>query len=419
MKHFLNSKIAANLFSLTSAEIAKRLLGFFTLVYLGRTLNSTGFGIIGFAAAIISYFILIVNFGFNNYATVEIAKDTSKIQTYVNNILSIRIFLSIILTAVLIVYLLYSEKTLETKYVILITGITVYAHAIALNWVFQAVEKMQIIAIRQVMGGLLSLIGVLLFVKTPNDVIVASIIISLSLLLGNTWFIPIYQKMYGKIKFEFDLRFWKELIQKSFPLAYAAVMIGVYYNLDLVMLGYMQSESDVGIFNAAFKVFLLGTLPFQLIFTSFFPSLSRVGLINSREFRTLLTNFGKTVIGTGLLSGTIILLFSDRIIFIIFGENYHNSVLPLSILAVNIVVIGFNVFLGNPLIAWGKNKEYSIAITAGAVTNIVLNFILIPKYNYVGAALATLASELAVFIGVFYLFKKFTLGLFSSKNNEV
>jgi len=408
--NFFKSKIASNLFSLTSAELAKRLLGFFTLVYLGRILDKGGFGILGFAAAFISYFILVVNFGFSTYGTMQIAKDNSKISTYVNNIFSIRILLAVFLSLVLIPYLFFSEKSTVIKYVILITGLNLFTNALALNWVFQAVEKMQYIAIRQILGGLLSLIGVMIFVHSKDDLLIAASILAISALLGNIWFIPIYQKLFDKIKLEFSFHFWKELFRESFPLAFASIMIGIYYNLDMLMLGYMKPENDVGIYSAAYKIFLLGILPFQLIFSAFFPALSRAGLQDTSEFKSALKNYGKFILGTGIVSGIVLLTFSERIILLIFGENYLASAAPLSILAMNIIIVSINVFLGNPMMAWGKNKEYSIAITMGAVTNIILNFILIPKYSFIGAAFATLASEVAVFSGLFYLFHKFTAG---------
>ncbi len=413
MKNFIKSKIASNLFSLTSAEIAKRLLGFFTIVYLGRILDKSGFGIIGFAAAFISYFILVVNYGFSTYGTMEIAKDERRIAKYVNNIFTIRIILAIFLSLVLIVYLIYSEKSDVTKYVVLITGLNLFTNAVALNWVFQAVEKMYYIAVRQILAGLLSLIGVIIFVHSKNDILIAASILALSALFGNIWFIPIYQRIFEKIKLEFSFDFWKELFIKSFPLAFAAMMIGIYYNLDMVMLGYMKSEADVGIYSAAYKIFLLGILPFQLIFSAFFPMLSRVGLINTSEFKSTIKNYAKFILGSGFISGVILLSFPEQIILVVFGEKYLASSVPLSILAMNVIMVSINTFLGNPLIAWNKQKDYAIAISFGAIANIILNFILIPKYSYIGAAFATLLSELAVFVGVFYLFNKFTSRLFA------
>jgi len=103
--------------------------------------------------------------------------------------------------------------------------------------------------------------------------------------------------------------------------------------------------------------------------------------------------------------------FSERIILLVFGGSYLAAALPLSILAMNVIVVSLNVFLGNPMMAWGKLREYAIAIAFCAISNIILNFVLIPKYSYIGAAFATLLSEVAVFIGLFYLFNKFTAGL--------
>ena len=415
MKKFFKSKIASNLFSLTSAEIASRLLGFFSLVYLGRILDTNGFGIIGFAMAFVSYFILVVNFGFSTYGTMQIAQDQSKISKFVNNIFSIRILLAAFLSIILVVFVLFSDKSAVSKYVVLIIGLNLFANALALNWVSQAVEKMQYIAMRQVLSGLLSLIGVIIFVHSKSDVVIAASVLTLSAIIGNIFFVPIYQKMFAKIKLEYSREFWKELFRQSFPLAFASMMIGIYYNLDMVMLGYMKSESDVGVYNAAYKIFLLGTVPFQLIFSAFFPALSRVGLRNSQEFKDTMKNYAKFILGSGIVSGIVLLSFSESIILLIFGENYLASAVPLSILAMNIIVISINVFLGNPLIAWGKQKQYSIAVTFGAVSNIILNFVLIPKYSYIGAAFATLLSEVAVFIGLFYLFNKFTSGLLFKK----
>jgi O-antigen/teichoic acid export membrane protein len=413
LKNFFKSKIASNLFSLTAAEIASRLLGFLTLVYLGRILDTKGFGILGFATAFVSYFILVVNFGFSTYGTREIAKDQRIVSKLVNNIFSIRILLAVFLSMVLILYLCFSEKSSATKFVVLITGLNLLANAVSLNWVFQAVEKMQYIAIRQVLSGLLSLVGVIIFVHSITDVVVAASILSASALIGNIWLIPIYQKMFAKIKFDYSIVFWKELFKESSPLAFASIMIGIYYNLDMVMLGYMKPESDVGIYNAAYKIFLLGIVPFGLIFSAFFPTLSRVGLNNSKEFKDTLKNYAKFVLSSGIVIGVILLFFSERIVLLVFGEGYLASSLPLSILAVNAIVISFNVFLGNPMMAWGKQKEYAIAISFGALTNIILNIILIPNYSYRGAAVATVLSEIAVFIGLFYLFNKFTAGLFT------
>lgn len=411
MKNLFKSQITSNLFSLTSAEIISRLLGFLTIVYLGRILDKEGFGIIGFAGAFVSYFVLAVNFGFNTYGAKEVAKDKVLTSKFVNNILTLRLFLAALLIILLIIIVFLTQRNILVKYVILITGLNILSNAIALNWVFQAVEKMQYIALRQIISGFLSLIGVILFVHSKNDLLIAALILSASILIGNVWFIPVYKKLFGKIRFEYSFLFWKKLIVESFPLAVASIMIGIYYNLDMVMLGYMKPETDVGSYNAAYKIFLLSIVPFGLIFSSFLPTLSRIGLNKSQEFTSTLKKYALFLVGTGIFSSLLLFFFSKEIVQLVFGERYLASYQPLSILAVNVLIISINVFLGNPMMVWGKQKEYSIAITFGAIANIILNFLLIPKYSYTGAAVATVLSETTVFVGLFYLFKKFVKGL--------
>jgi len=110
--------------------------------------------------------------------------------------------------------------------------------------------------------------------------------------------------------------------------------------------------------------------------------------------------------GSGAIISLFIFIFADTSVRFFFGEKYLAAISPLMILSLNVLVIAVNVFFGNPLTVWGKQKAYSVAITFGAISNIILNFALIPRYSFNGAALATLLSEVVVFWGVFYLFNK-------------
>ncbi len=119
---------------------------------------------------------------------------------------------------------------------------------------------------------------------------------------------------------------------------------------------------------------------------------------------------------SAVLLSIILFYFSNDIVHIVFGSKYIEAYKPLSILSLNILVIGINIILGNPLIAWGQQKKYIIPIGLGAITNIILNFILIPKYSYIGASFATLLSEVVVFIGLLYYFNSYFL---KSQNTEI
>lgn len=404
----ITNQIFKNLASLASAEIISKIIALITAAYLGRILKPEGFGILGFATALVSYFLLMVNFGLDTYGTREAAKGKLLISKLVNNILSIRIIFASIWYIIFSIVIILIDKPLIVKAVLLITAINLFVNALSINWLFIGIEKMWSIGIRQIMTNLLSLIGIIFIVRSEQDIFLAAGVIVISSLVNSTWMLRIYNRMYSKVLFEIDKTFLKVILKESLPLVFSSFMIAIYYNLDMVMLGYMKSGEDVGIYSAAYKIILVGIIPFTLILNSFFPSLSKIGLINSLEFRNIIRQYAILMLSSGILVTSIIYFNASRIIEIVFGNQYNKAAAPLSILALNLLVISINIFFGNPLIAWGKQKEYSIAIAFGAVTNIILNILLIPKYSYIGASLATLMAEVAVFVGVFYLFNKYT-----------
>lgn len=409
----ISNQIIKNLLSLTSAEVISKIIGLITAAYLGRVLKPEGFGILGFATAFVSYFLLMVNFGSDTYGTREIAKDQSIIPKLVNNILSIRLLFALMWFIIFTLVIVLIDKPMVVKLVLIITAINLFVNALSINWVFFGIEKMWLIAIRHILTNLLSLIGIIIFVSSEKYILIAAGVTVFSGLINSIWLLGVFRKMYGKISFEIDKTYLKEIIKESFPLVLSSFMIAIYYNLDMVMLGYMKSEQDVGIYSAAYKIILVGIIPFTLILNSFFPSLSKIGLKNSSEFRNIIKQYSFFMFASGIIVTAIIFFNASRIVEIIFGNAYNKSAAPLSILSLNLMVISTNIFFGNPLIAWGKQKQYSIAIAFGAVTNIVLNILLIPRYSYIGAALATLMAEVAVFVGVFYLFNKVAIENFN------
>lgn len=401
-------QILKNLLSLSVSEIFGKIIGVITAVYIARVLKPDGFGIINFAYAFVSYFPLVSGFGLDTYGNREVAIRPGEREILVNNIFSLRMLLSGISYLVLGGIVFATGNSAVVRGVLLLIGLKLFSDAANINWYFQAVEKMKFPAMRRVISGLLSLGGIIMFVKTPDDIITAAGVFVASGGISSIIMLVVYGTFVRRIKFSFDSQLWKRILRESFPLLVSTFMIAVYYNLDMIMLGYMKTQTDVGIYSAAYKIFLVGIIPLTLIVNSFFPAISRNGLKNSGEFRSLLKNYFIFLGGAGVFAACILFFMKDFLVIKIFGVIYSEAVFPLAILAVNALVISMNMFFGNPLIAWGKQKQYSLVVTCGAVSNVLLNFIFIPAYSFNGAALATLFSEVIVFGGVVFLFKKYT-----------
>ncbi len=150
--------ILKNFISLASAELLSKLIAFFTTVYLARVITPAGFGIVGFATAFISYFILFVDLGIDTISLKKIAKNQNIISSYVNNILSFRVILSVLIYIILVFVVILLNITWIQKAAILLLGINLLVQSISLEFVFQATEKIKYLSIKIIGMNLLALI---------------------------------------------------------------------------------------------------------------------------------------------------------------------------------------------------------------------------------------------------------------------
>ena len=397
-------RIIKNLFSLSIAEAANKGLLFLSTVYLARTILPDGFGIISFANSLLIFFSLAVNLGFNIVGSREIAKDHSKIPLYAGQITSIRLLLAVIAFTVLVIVALFLDKPATTKIVIIISGINLFSQAILMDWVYQGNERMEFLALRQVVTSLLSLIGLVIFVQSPKDIVLAMIITVSSVFINSVWMFGLYTKMYGKIKLGIDKEFISNLFKSSIPIAFSTFFILIFNYLNIVMLGFLRSDAETGFYSAAFKFVVLVLTPSAIIQNVFFPILSRSDSVLDRQKKIQI--YGNFIFIVGAIISLIIMLFPDFFIGLAYGSKYASSVQVLQILMLTVTIMYLNTIYYPPLVSWSYEKTVMFAIGAGGVVNIILNFLLIPKYGAIGAAWSTVFSELTVLTGLLIITKR-------------
>lgn len=400
----LGSTILKNFLSLSIAEFISRLLSVITFAYLARVLSPQGFGILGFASAFVFYFILLVNFGLDTYGTREVANRSYQQSKFVNAVISARLIIAVPLFIVLIFIAVLLNQNYITKAALIISGINLFSNAISVDWFFQGTQKMKPVAARQIGVSILNFVLIIGLVHSQNDVLIAVSITGLSLLLNSSLLLTYYSKKVDKISIVLEKKLVKKIFVEAAPIGLSSLMIAVYYNLDIVMLGYMKSDYEVGIYNAAVKIFLLGNILYGLILKSFFPSLSSSVNSGKEVINATFKKYFLSMLPAGLITAFVMYALSSLIIDVLYGSSYNSSVSILKILSMNSLIVCINMIFGNPLLAWGKQKEYLFVVATGALANIALNILFIPRYSYIGAGIATLLSETTVFISLFLVY---------------
>jgi O-antigen/teichoic acid export membrane protein len=397
-------RILKNLFSLSIAEVANKGILFISTIYLARTILPDGFGVISFANSILVFFSLVVNLGFNIVGSREIAKDHSKISLYAGQITSVRLLLAVFSSAVLIALALLLDKPPVTKLVIIISSINLFSQAFLMDWVYQGNEKMEFLALRQVITSMLSLIGLLLFVHNPGDVVLAMIITVSSILINSLWMFGLYAKMYGRIKLGIDKVFLRNLLKSSIPITFSTFFILIFNYMNIVMLGFLRSDAETGFYSAAFKFVVLVLTPSAIIQNAFFPVLSRSENIEDRQKKIRI--YGNFIFIIGAVVSLLIMFFPDYFIVLVYGSSYAASIPVLQVLMVTVTIMYLNTIYYPPLVSWKYEKTVMYAIGTGGVVNIILNFILIPQFGATGAAWSTVFSELSVLTGLIFITKR-------------
>ena len=253
---------------------------------------------------------------------------------------------------------------------------------------------MEFQSIGQILNSILMFSGVFLAIKIGLSVVGFSSIYFLSSLIILIYVLILYIWKFSLPVIEIDTIFWKKILKEALPFGLAGIFVTIYYWIDSVMLSIMVGNEVVGWYNAAYR-FIYIFLSFHSIFIiSIFPVLSSFYKTSKGSIKFAYERSFKYMLILTVPIAVFVTVLSSKIILLIYGPSYIPSVIALQILIWTIVFMFVNGLSSNFL---GSHNKQPIAtkITAiGAVTNIILNILLIPKFSYVGSSFATVITEL-------------------------
>jgi len=386
--------ILKNLFSLTFAEAASKGLLLVTTMLLARNLSPDGFGELNFINSVMIYFIYLTNFGIDNIATRETAKLSIGRKEFVNSVMSLRLIISTMSYLFLIVYTQTALPATSNHIAWYIAGANIFSNGLLMNWYFLGTEKMEIIALRQFITGVLNLVGIYLFVNSSDDTLLAIIIMAVSLFLNTVWMIGYYIRSNGNIKFSFDIERYKEIIKSALPIGFSFLVVVIYNNFCMNLLPYLKGNYENGIYAASYKLMMAGIIPSGIIQSAFFPLISRQDSPEDRD--RVMNRFTLSLFLSGTIMAGILFFFNQSLVHIAIGDKFHESAELLQYLSVSLLFQYLSISFSSPLFAWKKEKYVLYATLAGGIVNISVNLLLIPSMGARGAGITIILSEFIV-----------------------
>ena len=403
--------ILKNTFWLSFSELVSRALKLVLIIFIARMLGATEYGKFTFALAFVSLFAVISDFGISSITTRELAKDREKEKEYFS-LLSLKIFLSLITLFLIFLLSFFITSSRQIQQVIWILGAYIVISVFCNIWYafFRARQQMEYEAWGKILQAIAVTLGGMAVLFLIPSIKAISFAYAGGAVVALMFILVFFRLKAYPLKLGFNTNIWKRYLSLSWPLALGALFVTLYNNIDSTMMGYFGQIAQTGWYNAAYKIVAASLIPLGLLNQVFYPVLSNYFANHSKaDLQKVWNRYIKSsfFLAVPIVVGGAVL--APRIIDFIYSKAaYGPSVLAFQLL---IIMAGL-LYLSSPLsqilvIFNQQSKTFWISLT-GAVVNVILNFILIPKYSLYGAAITTIVTCVIILVMFFLAAKKFT-----------
>ncbi|MEB3120387.1 MAG: flippase [Snowella sp.] len=389
-----SKKIATNLSWLMLERLLAMTISLLINLYVIRYLGPNLFGKFSYATSYISLFEAITKLGLDSIVIRNLVFKESLTNEVLGTAFVLKFLASLFTIFLASASIIFINDQLEIQILVWI---------ISLSLIFSAFDVIDFWFQSKVLSGYMAVIRSLQLIASS---IIKIIFINLKMpVFAFAWlvcvdgFLKVIGMIYSYLKNYQNLLSWKIkrdqiklLLKDSCPLILSSIMVTLYVKIDQVMLGNMSSAKAVGDYAAAIRFSEVWYFIPIIICSSVFPSILRAKQRNQEEYYRRLQQLYDLMGWLSFLIGLFITLSADFLVNKLLGTEFRQAT---SILVLHIWAAPF-VFLGVARGQWFMAEnltKFSFATTVlGAITNIILNLILIPLYSGNGAAIATLIS---------------------------
>ncbi len=404
----LSQTILKNTFWLGVSQIVGRLIRAVIVIYAARVLGADGYGVFSYAIAVIGFMSILADIGIDSILTREAVQKPNLRRQYLANSLIIKLVLLLALFGIIswiIPVVGGMSKVVPVLRIIawafLLDGLRNSGFAF-----IRSLERMEIeAAITFVTNTVVVLASLLLLRQNPTPTNLA-----IGYVIGSG-----VGTALTAIALGLHLREWRQsfapsliktILAYSWPFAVLSFSNALLVYTDTLMLGWMTSAREVGLYTAAQRPIQLAMAVPSIIAIGTFPAISRFTIGYPKQLKLLLEHTLTIVMLMALPMATGIIILNRQIIDVLYGADYLMASNVLILFALSLLITFPAAIIGYAILAYDLQKRLIIPTTTGALLNVLLNVFLITKIGIVGAAIATLISQLVIQSWAYYYLQK-------------
>lgn len=403
-------RLRHNIAALGALQAANYLIPLLTLPYLTRVLGVDAFGKYALVLAVMSYFVLLTDYGFSWSATRQIAAnrdDHYVVSTVFSATWSAQWLLAFI-SGLMLIATVKAIPLLQQDAMLYFVGFSLVIGNVFLPlWLLQGLERMREVAIIQVAGRIATLPPLFLLVEDPDDLVWAVALAGLGPVISGV--LSLYWISYNR------LIFWKRpalsstlsALQEGGTLFRSKISISLYTTLTPLVLGAISGTTAVGYFTLADRIRRAAQAMLEPVSLALYPRLSHLYTKDRGAAQNMIKRSAVIIIGLSGASSLFIWMMADWLVLLLGGGEFSSAVAVLRLLAFLPLIMGLSNILGvQIMLPSGLNRPFNGIVYAAAIFGLLIVVPLIYWKAAEGAAAATLLTEIFVTISMAaYLYK--------------
>lgn len=373
-------------------------MGFITFPYVSRVLGVEHLGLVSFVDNTVSYFLLFATMGiaFLGVREIAAAKTSSEQRDIVfSRILGVNLLFTLIAILIYISCIEFIPKLNQYKELFYIGIAKILFTAFVIEWFYTGIEDFRYITLRTIIIKTLYVILVFVLIKDVKDYLLY-FILTVGVVVINAIVNMAYLSKFVKIR-------WKYMCsmvyaKQNIILGIYAVMTSMYLTFNVMFLGLVSNNIEVGYYTTAYKLYSV-ILGFFTAFTSvMLPRMSALLADGENERFQQLINKSFTAMFTFSIPMIMFsIILAPQIIYVLSGPGYEGAILPMRIIMPAMLFVGIaQVLAVQILMPMKKDKVLLTASILGALVSLIINFTIVEELQSTGTAIVLICSEFIV-----------------------
>ncbi|OGH75492.1 MAG: hypothetical protein A3G00_01150 [Candidatus Magasanikbacteria bacterium RIFCSPLOWO2_12_FULL_43_12] len=388
--------IAHNTIIQIIGKIISVALGLLALGMMTRYLGQEQFGWYITVISFLTFAGILTDFGFIPVSAQMLSEPEHDKTKLFRNLIGFRLATAIIFLGLAPLAALFFPYPTIVKQAIALTAVAFIG--VAINQVFfglyQTKLKMHIPTIGELTGRIVLVVGLWLLINLKSGFIPIMMVVVLNS-LSYTLILWIAAKKYTAVSPAFDWAVWQTIMKKMWPVAIAIIFNVVYLKGDAIILSIFKSQSEVGIYGAAYRVIDILAQTAMMIMGVIMPLLAYNWSRNLKEefkkyyqqaFDIIMLMAVPIIIG--------LIMLADKIMIFVAGSEFADASRPLQILAIAIFGVYLGAVFGHVAVAINRQKQTLWIYISDAILTLIGYLYFVPRFGMSGAAWMTVFSEL-------------------------